>query len=281
MVIIPVFFWAVAGLCLTLFFLYIFEEWAERRKRKISDELADLKRSSRPPVNEENIFYIQAFLTGGSFVFLLIFTGSFPFSLLCSFLTLFFPPLYVRRWKKKRLEKLEEQLPEVLRAIAGAMRAGKSLPLAIETVSKSFSEPSKSEFSLMALQMKLGALPEEAIREGGERTGAEDLLMFSSAVESARRSGGNLSEIIEKLAETVSKRLYIRLRVRTLSAQGRAQGYILGSIPFIMLLILYFLDKSMLITAFTHPLGIALMMLAGIFEAVGIVLMKKILTVEV
>ncbi len=279
--VLAVFAWAVAGAAAAMFSGDALITVLDGRRRKVADELAEVKRAARPPVHEGNIFYLQVFFSAAGFVVFYLATASIPFSVIFSFSGAILPIMYVRYWKQKRMEALEKQMPEVLRALASAMRAGRSFQLAVESVSSVFEEPARSELALISIQMKLGAHPEEALKEGAKRAGGEDMLLFAAAVEAARRAGGNLAAVMEKLAGTVEDRLRVKLKVKTLAAQGRAQGWIMGMLPVGMLCILYVLDRNMLAGVFSHPLGIALMALAGIFEVAGVVIMRRMLKLEV
>jgi tight adherence protein B len=130
-------------------------------------------------------------------------------------------------------------------------------------------------------QMRVGLPMEEALASLQKRVGSADLNLMVSAFETARQTGGNLTEVFEKIAHTIRERLRIELRIKTLTAQGRLQGIIVGAMPLLLGVAMFFLDPVMMMTFLHSAFGLA--MLAGviILEFLGALMIRKIIRIDV
>ncbi|MEI6165878.1 MAG: type II secretion system F family protein [bacterium] len=183
--------------------------------------------------------------------------------------------------KQRRLERFNLQLVDSLINMSNALKAGFSLQQAIELVVKEGQNPISQEFGMYLHQMRVGLPMEEALASLQKRVGSADLALMVSAFETARQTGGNLTEVFEKIAHTIRERLRIELRIKTLTAQGRLQGVIVGAMPLLLGVAMFFLDPVMML-AFLHS-GIGLAMLAAviILELLGALLIRKIIKIDV
>lgn len=141
------------------------------------------------------------------------------------------PFLNVELRRKKRLKQLREQLPDAFDLMARVMRSGQTVSQALQAVSEEFSMPISGEFGYCYEQMNLGLPPDTAMRDLAQRTGVLEIRIFVLAVIVHRQSGGNLSELLEKLSTVVRDRFRIRGMIDSLTAQGRLQAAILLSLP--------------------------------------------------
>ena len=183
--------------------------------------------------------------------------------------------------KQRRLERFNLQLVDSLVNMSNALKAGFSLQQAIELVVKEGQNPISQEFGMYLHQMRVGLPMEEALASLQKRVGSDDLALMVAAFETARQTGGNLTEVFEKIAHTIRERLRIELRIKTLTAQGRLQGVIVGAMPLLLGVAMFFLDPVMMM-AFLHS-GVGLAMLAAviILELLGALLIRKIIKIDV
>ena len=193
---------------------------------------------------------------------------------------------YLPKWivaylKKRRLERFNLQLQDALPMMANALRAGFSIQQAFESLTESSSNPLKQEIALFLQQLRVGVSFSDALVALDERVKSEDLTLVCSAIDIARKSGGNLTEIFDTIAETIRARLRIYQHVRTLTAQGRLQGLIIGAMPF-LLGIGMFIFKPTLMKPFVFSLmgGITLFGVAFLV-AIGGLIIRKIVTIDV
>jgi tight adherence protein B len=188
----------------------------------------------------------------------------------------------MRFLKKQRLYKFNDQLEEGLMSMGNALKAGFSINQALEMVVKQKKNPISLEFKLMIQQTQLGVSFDDALRNMAKRVESEDFDLVVGAIITARQTGGDLTGVFERLGEVIRERLRIQRRIRTLTAQGRLQGLVLGGLPLILLSILYFfVDKQIIRNFFTHPIGIAAAVAVGILEICGFLTIRKIVNIDI
>jgi len=154
------------------------------------------------------------------------------------------PITYVVTRQRMRIQKLCTQLPEAFEVMSRSVRAGQTVPGALQIVANDFDVPIRDEFAYCYEQQNLGISQDVALRELARRTGVMELQMFVVAMIVQRRSGGNLIELLDNLASIVRKRLKLRGRVRALTAEGRLQALVLICLPTAALAALFFLNRS-------------------------------------
>jgi tight adherence protein B len=168
------------------------------------------------------------------------------------------PLAYVKHKRRQRLEKLRNQLPDAFDLMGRVLRAGQTISQAIQAVAEEFSRPISLEFLYCYEQMNLGLPAEAALRELGRRTGLLEIKIFILAVVVHRQTGGNLAQLLDKLAHVVRERFRIRGMITSLTAQGRFQAGILLSLPPFMFLLLMILHYEYEVTLLQFPLMIVL-----------------------
>ena len=125
----------------------------------------------------------------------------------------------------------EEQFPDFLEFVSRSMRAGHAFSVAIEMAHREFSDPLAGEFRRTFDEQNLGQPLEIVLRKLCERIPSMDVHFFVSAVLLQKRTGGNLAELLDKLAQLIRERFKLRARIRAVSAQGIMSGRILSAIP--------------------------------------------------
>ena len=194
---------------------------------------------------------------------------------------LMLPRTIVRRLRTKRLLAFNTQLVDALVAMSNALRAGFSIQQAFESIVKEGKKPIAQEFSVFLQQMRIGVRFEDALRNLDERVGSEDLTLMIRAVEIARQTGGNLTETFDRIAETIRERTRIEGRIRALTAMGRLQGIVVGLIPIFLLLVLTLMDPKMMMNFYGSTTGVMLLGLMVLLEAIGFLVIKKIVNIRV
>jgi tight adherence protein B len=145
------------------------------------------------------------------------------------------PYVYVMRERSKRLGSFEEQFPEALEFLARAMRAGHAFSIALEMLSEESPQPLGSEFRKVYNEHNLGLPIETALTNLTDRVPLLDVKFFVSAVLLQRETGGNLAEILTKLAFVIRERFKLKGQVRAASAHGRITGSILTLMPVVLM----------------------------------------------
>jgi tight adherence protein B len=190
------------------------------------------------------------------------------------------PYLYVRWKKKKRVHRLESQLPDAIDLIARAVRAGHPLSEGLRMASEEAQEPLASEFRITFEEQKFGLPFEEAIMGLGDRVEIVDVRILITAILVQREVGGNLSEILEQIAETMRARFTLKRQVRVYTSQGRMSGYTLAALPIIVGAVITVINPAYMQTLYQEPLGQALLMGAGILQGIGFLWIRRIVDVR-
>lgn len=190
------------------------------------------------------------------------------------------PWLYVRTRIQARQRKLESQLADALMLIAGAVRAGHTFMQGVQVVAKEARAPVAAEFQRVIQVVGLGHSGEAALEDLAERNGNYDLRLTVTAINIQRRVGGNLAEVLERIAETVRERERIRGEVRALTAQGRLSGLVISLIPVALLGILLLTSPSYAgVLTYTAP-GRLLLGISAVAWLIGFLLIKRIMKIE-
>jgi tight adherence protein B len=191
------------------------------------------------------------------------------------------PQMLLRRSIAHRKKLFTQQLPDALSIIANALRSGYSFLQAMDVVSREMPAPISKEFSLVLREARVNIPVEEALAHMVERVNSPDLDLVVTAVVIQRQVGGNLSEVLEKIGETVKDRVRLQGEVRTLTAQGRLSGWIVSLLPVVLALAEQAIMPGVLKPLFTHPLGIALLAMAVVMQFIGIITIRKMVNMEV
>jgi len=219
------------------------------------------------------VIQVTAFLAGT--LFLNIGMGLIAISLLHFY---FF--FWLKRKYKKRLKNFELQLIDAVQVISNAMKSGYSFFQALSRVVEDSQEPLSSAFSQLIKEISLGKAMEDAFEQLLESFPLEDLELMVSAILIQKEIGGNLSEILDTMLETLRERQRIQQEVQTLTAQGRFSGAIVVALPFGLGLILFLMNPSYMALLFTTVAGRIMVSIALVSQLFGILAIKKIITIK-
>ena len=226
-------------------------DWVSRRVEKTSfgDKIArDLARADlKFKVGEYFVLILVSILLGGLIAWFL--GNRNPISALIGTVAgAFAPRMYVRSQQKKRLQKFNDQLSDMLNLMVNGLRAGYSTMQAMEAISKELPSPISDEFRRVVQEMQIGISMETALENLLRRIPSEDLDFVVTAINVQREVGGNLSEILDNISFTIRERVRIKGEVRVLTSQVRTSGSVLSLIPFGLTIILWFLNPEYLMS---------------------------------
>lgn len=189
--------------------------------------------------------------------------------------------LFLFYLKNKRLDKFTEQLPEALNMMSRSLRSGHSLTSAVELVGDEIAEPAKELFKTAYEQQKLGLRITDALINMVDRIDCVDLRFFTTAVSINSEVGGNLAEILDKLAETIRERLKIKRQVRVFTAQGRMSGYVLGALPIVTFLIFNMIMPGYEDVLIKEREGQYILGYAIVSQLMGFLIIRKIINIRI
>lgn len=186
------------------------------------------------------------------------------------------------RWLNARyVRKFDEQLTDALGTMSNALRAGFSISQAFESVAESDLHPISDEFELLLQQLRVGMSFDDALASLEKRIGSDDLTLVVTAIDIARKTGGNLTEIFDRISETIRDRMRIERKVRTLTAQGRLQGLIVSLMPLLLCIVMTMMKPGLMIPFLTSLNGIVCLAVASVMVFAGWLIIRKIVTIKV
>lgn len=175
----------------------------------------------------------------------------------------------------------DSQLTEAIVVISNSLKAGYSFLQSVAVVSEQIKEPLGKEFRRLLKEMSLGMPEVEAYRNLQNRVQSEDLNLLINALLIQKDIGGNLSEILDNISETIRERQKIKNELKTLTAQGRLTGMIISLLPVFLGFIIYLFNKEYIMLLFTTKIGIGMLIFSFISEIIGLIIIKKIINVDV
>jgi tight adherence protein B len=190
------------------------------------------------------------------------------------------PIMLVRTARKKQQKLLEGQLNDVLTLICNSLRAGNSFQTAIGRISEEMPDPVGREFGRVFREVQKGLSLEESFDSLVKRTECRDLEMICSAVIIQRQVGGNLAQVLENISETIRKRIDLRSEIKARTSSGMLSGYIIGLLPFAILLIMKVMNPGYVDMFFTTTLGKLLIAVCVMLETIGFLFIRKIINIK-
>ena len=151
---------------------------------------------------------------------------------------------YLARARRRRIAAFSEQLPDALDVIVRGLRAGHPFRVALALVAREMPDPVGSEFGIVADEIMFGLEQATAVQNLCKRVGQDDLSFFATAVGIQLQTGGNLGEILGRLSKLLRSRSKLRLKIRALSAEGRASGIALSLAPFVLFGLITLLSRD-------------------------------------
>lgn len=191
------------------------------------------------------------------------------------------PWFYLGFKKRRRFKKFNASLPDTLQLMSGSLAAGLSLAQSVDTIVREGTEPMASEFKRVLVETRLGVGLEDAMEGIVERFDSKDFAWVVMAIRIQRQVGGNLAELLNKVADTIREREYMRRQVQALAAEGKISAYVLGGLPPGFLAYLMITKPDYVGVLFTNPIGWAMLGGAGLMLAVGAFWMSRLIKVEV
>ena len=198
------------------------------------------------------------------------------------------PRFWLNNRKSGRLKAFNKQLPDTVTLIANALRAGSSFLQAIELVVRESRPPISTEFGRVIREVNLGLPFDHALENMVKRVKSEDFELMATAIAIQHQVGGNLAEILDSIAFTVRERIRIKGEIRTLTAQQRMSGYVVGGLPFFLAFFIFLAAPRFFDPMFIKPpdvlgipMGLILMGIAALAMGAGFMFIRKIVDIEV
>lgn len=191
------------------------------------------------------------------------------------------PWYLVRRLAERRRQQLEDQLADAMVAFSNGVRAGLSLPQAMEILAQQSPRPVRDEFKQIVAEFNLGKPMEQTLLEAKERLRSDNFSLFAAALLASRRSGGKLNETVERIARSVLELQRLERKVQSETAQARKSAVYMALAPALILVVYYFIDTKNTVALFTTFFGQVLMSVAVVLNVIAYVWARFILTPDI
>ena len=226
-------------------------------------------------------FCLAMFLVGFGLAWMLLPVNFRPLGLLAGLVFGAVPIFSVIRKRASRLKKFEDQFPESLEFIARSMRAGHAFSVSLEMIHREFQEPLAGEFRRAFEEHNLGLPLDVALEKLARRVPSLDVHFFVAAVMLQKRTGGNLAEILDKLAYVIRERFKLRGRIRAISAHGRMTGMALTTIPLGVAGMMFMVNPDYVRFFLNDEVGNYMLGGAVVLQLLGYGIIQKIVSIEV
>lgn len=251
--------------------------WLNKKKgKKLAVELmkADLS------ITVEELLVIKM-LSSSAFAFLAFAVFKNYFSVILVYVLIWNVPRFIiKKRKKDRIKHFDSELNEGITIISNSLKAGYSFLQAVAVVSEETSDPFSKEFKKLLKEMSLGISEENALKNLLSRVESEDLRLIINVILIQKDIGGNLSEVLDNISETIRERQKIKNELKTLTAQGRLSGIILMLIPIFLGAAIYLFNREYILLLFTTSMGLAMVAAAVLSEFFGLLMIRKIINID-
>ncbi|WP_321380390.1 type II secretion system F family protein [Trichococcus shcherbakoviae] len=229
------------------------------------------------------IEFIEISIMGGLFwgMVLWMTTGKFFAALIGFVLGFRVPEVLLETLRRKRAKQLNDQLPQALSLISNGLRAGFSFPQAMAVVGREMESPIADEFAKVLRDNSYGKNMDEALMDLSKRTDDEDLDIFITTLLIHLQVGGDLSEILDTISETIRERVKLKGDIRTMTAQSQMSAVVIGILPIAIAAVMFVLNPDYIGKLFQDPLGLTMLGIAGTMILFGAFILTRIVKVKI
>ncbi len=182
---------------------------------------------------------------------------------------------------KRRHRRFDEQLPDALTALANSLKAGLSLPQAVALVARDMPSPTREEFAEIQRSYEMGKPIEQAVDDARDRVRSRNFELAVTAFRVGKERGGNLADVFEKISDSIREIWRLEEHIRTVSTQGRSSARFMTFMPGVFLVLLYFMDSESTLLMFKDPVGLVILSIVLVFNLIGHLWIRKILSVDI
>jgi tight adherence protein B len=190
------------------------------------------------------------------------------------------PRIIFLRMIRKRIKIFNSQLPDACQIMASTLKSGFSFRQCIQTIANDMPDPIGKEFSRVSQELNWGLNNREAFDNLYRRMPCDDLKLFTTSVIIQNEVGGKLSEVLIKISETIREREKIQGEIKSLTAQGKLSGIVIGALPLLLALVITLINPSYMQPLFAHPLGMILLGVAAFMQITGMLVINKMVKVN-
>jgi len=251
------------------------------RGRGYAERVAlDLARAA-VPLRVGEYLLIRWIIACALFLFTVLLQGPWLLGLLLAVVGFYLPRFYVARRERGRIRRIEDQLVDALTMMANSLKSGSSFLQAMDLVSRELPPPISQEFAQMVAEVGVGASLEQALRDLSQRVRSYDVYLIITAMTIQRSVGGNLAEVLEKIAHTIRERQRLLRQVVVETAEERFSAYILMILPSLMVVLLSIVNRQYIETLWIDNVGRLLLVGAILMQICGFFIMRRVAEIRV
>lgn len=256
-------------------------KWAKNRQSNMATESSDSLGAMFIFMKPRQLLIVKAGLAVVLPLLALLITASLTAMAVAFLVAVFLPRRVISYMRKRRLDQIERQLPDVLLMLTGSIRAGASLQQALDAVSQDAPPPLSQEFDLLLRELRVGVDFNDALKHLEERAPLADILLVTSAMSLSRDVGANLSETLTSVANTLKSKQQLEGRIRSMTAQGKMQGVVMALLPVFLIFVLRFMEPEAMEPLFTQWYGWATIGFMALMTIMGYHFISKIVSIDV
>jgi tight adherence protein B len=208
-------------------------------------------------------------------------SGSVVVAFIMGGLILMLPRVILTGALRRRMGRFDAQWPDALIAIAGALRSGASIGIALKNVAEDAPSPMSQELSLLLREHRMGLPLNQALAELNRRMPTESVELVTALLAVGNASGGSLADLLERLSANLRARQHVTGKISVLTAQGKMQAWVMGALPLVLLAALSQIDPASVEFMFFSQTGQLMLGIVMLLEGVGIFWLRRILAIEV
>ena len=191
------------------------------------------------------------------------------------------PHWLVGQFIKRRIAKFTAKFPDAIELLVRGLRSGLPVSETIQVVGNEVEGPVGEEFRMVADKMKIGKSMDAALQDTADRLGTPEFQFFVITIAIQRETGGNLAETLANLSDVLRKRAQMKLKIRAMSSEAKASAYIVGSLPFIVFTMIWFINTSYMQNFFVDPRLIITGLGGLLWMGIGVFIMAKMVSFEI
>ncbi|MDD3301006.1 MAG: type II secretion system F family protein [Bacteroidales bacterium] len=259
------------------------EEENKRKKERFkiaSKEFSNYIASSGIKLRANEFIYFWAGLTLVPMMVVLLFSGNIITGAALSIIGISIPPFIVSNARKKREELFNKQLGDATVIMGNSIKGGFTFLQSMENIAEEMQPPISNEFAKVLREIHYGVKQEDALNHMVERTKNKDLELLISAVMTSAQVGSNLSDILDTISSTIRDRIRIKNEIKTLTAQGRMSGLVIGLLPIVLILAIMVMTPSYFEGFFESNMGKILIIISIVLEITGFAIINKIVNIK-
>lgn len=202
------------------------------------------------------------------------------YAIIITIVGIYYSWLFTENKKQKYKKEIDKQILETIRLFRNSVSSGENIIQSIESVSCQIKEPLSSEFKEILKKIDLGVSLEKALKDSTDKIQNEQYKFFMDSLKISHSTGIKISEILSKIEQSVSKKLYLSNKVDVLTSQVRFSGMVISTIPFFIIFMIYFIEPEIVSVLFSSLLGNVILLICVIMILSGSFIMKKIADIK-